>query len=84
LSFVAERAHDAEIHGPVLAVLRNEDIARVHVGMEKAVAERLREEDLHAVVRQQANVDAARRMRPSMSPMGMPCMRSSTITVRRV
>ena len=53
---VGQRAHDAEIERDVLAarlgVDGNEDIARVHVGVEKTVAEHLGEEDLDAGARQ--------------------------------
>jgi len=41
-----QRAHDAEIERDVLAVRGNQDIARVHVGMEEAVAKHLRKKNL--------------------------------------
>ena len=57
-----ERADDAEIHRGVLRLRRivdeHEDVARVHVGVEEVVPEHLREEDLHAVLRQLADVGA--------------------------
>ena len=58
LVLLAQRAHDPEIHRAVLALGRDEDITRMHVGVEKPVAERLREENLHTVVRQPPHVDA--------------------------
>ncbi len=59
---VPERAHDAEVHRDVLAEMgavgRDEDVAGVHVGVEVAVAEHLREEELDARPRQPLEVDA--------------------------
>ena len=61
---VGERAHDAEIDGDVLAarvgVGGDEDIARMHVGVEKAVAEHLGEEDLHPGAGEARDVHAGR------------------------
>ena len=57
-----QRAHDAEVDRDVLAVVgavdRDEDVARVHVGVEIAVAEHLREEHLDAGAREPLQVDA--------------------------
>ena len=51
-----QSADDAEIHRRVARVLRivdlHEDIAGVHVGVKKIVAEHLREKNLHAVFRE--------------------------------
>ncbi len=58
---LGERAHDAEVERDVAAktvtVGRDEDVARVHVGVEDAVAEDLREEDLDAGTRELLQVD---------------------------
>ncbi len=58
---LAERAHDAEVEGDVAALRfalgADENVARVHVGVEEAVAEHLREEDLHARTGERGNVD---------------------------
>ena len=57
-----ERADDAEIDRGVLGLRRvvdqHEDVAGVHVGVEEVVPEHLREEDLHAVLRELADVGA--------------------------
>ena len=57
-----QRAHDAEVERDVLAEVRrvdgDEDVAGVHVGVEEAVAEHLREEELDAGARQLLEVDA--------------------------
>ena len=62
---VGQRAHDAEVERDVLAEVRrvdgDEDVARVHVGVEVAVAEHLREEDLDAGAREPLEVDAGAR-----------------------
>ena len=62
------------------AVGGDEDVARMHVGVEEAVAEHLREEDLDAGARQALDVDAGldAACRPARS--GCPSMRSITIT----
>ena len=48
---IAQRADDAEVERDVAAVRTDQDVARVHVGVEEAVAEHLREEDLDAGAR---------------------------------
>ena len=57
-----QRAHDAEVDGGIARVRRvrhvHEDIARMHVGVEKVVLEHLREENLHAVFAQLLEVGA--------------------------
>ena len=62
LVLLGERAHDPEIDGDVLAVVRridgDEDVPRMHVGVEVGVAEHLREEELDAGARQPLQVDA--------------------------
>ena len=55
---LGERAHDAEVERDVASVVGDEDVARVHVGVEEAVAEHLREEDLDAGARERRDVDA--------------------------
>ncbi len=59
---LGQRAHDAEIDGDVLAVVRSvggdEDVAGMHVGVEVAVAEHLGEEELDAGAREPRDVDA--------------------------
>ena len=62
LVVLGQRAHDAEVERDVAAVVAgvdaDEDVAGVHVGVEEAVAEHLREEDLDAVARELLDVDA--------------------------
>ena len=58
---------------------RDEDVAGMHVGVEVAVAEHLREEDLDAGAREALEVDA-RAHSSSTRPIGMPAMRSITST----
>ena len=61
----------------------DEDVARVHVGVEEAVAEHLREEDSTlARLRRFKSTPAA--LSSSMRPIGMPAMRSITSTSRSV
>ena len=59
---VAEAADDGAIHRDISRVRRvggiHEDIARVHVGVEEAVAEHLGKKDLHAALGQQLEVGA--------------------------
>src|SRR6266705_210836 len=43
---LGERAHDAEVERDVAAFGRDQDVSRVHVGVEEAVAEHLGEENL--------------------------------------
>ena len=58
--FFIQRPHNPAVDTDILRILRvlvaHEDIARVHVRMEKAVAEHLGEEDLHATLGQQLHV----------------------------
>src|SRR5882762_1002964 len=58
LVHLGERAHDAEIERDVAALRRHQDVSRVHVGVEEAVAEHLREEDLDAGACELRNVHA--------------------------
>src|SRR5690606_14208756 len=57
-----ERAHDAEIDRRITWMLRiieqHEDVSWVHVRVEEIVAERLREEDLDAILRKPFDVRA--------------------------
>ncbi len=57
-----QRPDDAEIQRDIAAEglgrHAHQDVAGMHVGVEKAVAEDLREEDLHTVARQLVHVDA--------------------------
>ena len=82
-----ERADDAEIHGGVFGLRRivdeHEDVARVHVGVEEVVAEHLREEDLHAVLRQLAGCRCRLRAARAMLEICTPRMRSITMTPGR-
>ena len=55
---VGQRADDAEIEGDVAVVGGDQNITRVHIGMEKAVAEDLCEEDFHAVIGKFVQIDA--------------------------
>ena len=54
----AQRAHDAEVDRDVVALRGDEDVPRMHVGVEEAVAEHLREEDLDTVLGDPLEVDA--------------------------
>ncbi len=60
---VQQRADDAEVHRQVGRVVRvgsiDEDVARVHVGVEEVVLEHLGEEDLHPALGQQLQVHIA-------------------------
>ena len=58
LVVVGQRADDAEIEGDVAVVGGDQNVAGVHIGMEKAVAEDLREEDFHAVIGEFVQIDA--------------------------
>src|SRR5690606_24842128 len=62
LVFRSEAADDTEVDGNVFRLLRmfmgNEDVARVHVGMEETVTEYLGEEHLHAALGQLLHVGA--------------------------
>ncbi len=62
LVVVRQRADDAEVQrdpaAEVLAAVADVDVAGVHVGVEEAVAQRLREEDLDGARRQLLDVDA--------------------------
>ena len=62
LMILRELAHDAEIHGQVAGRRRvariHENVAGVHVGMKKIVAERLLEKDLDAAFGQHLKVHA--------------------------
>src|SRR5579864_1829355 len=57
-----QRAHDAEVERDVPGVIgrvdADEDIARVHIRVKKAVAEHLREEDFDAGAREALEIDA--------------------------
>ena len=53
-----KRSHDAEVHRPVLPVFTDKNIARVHIGMKKAVAKRLGEKNLYPVVGKLAQINA--------------------------
>ena len=58
----------------------DEDVARMHVGVEVAVAEHLREEELDAGAREPLEVDAGLAQPVDLRPIGMPVIRSITIT----
>ena len=53
-----QAADNAEIQRDIAAIRRDENIARVHVGMEKAVFEHLGEEDFHAVLGEFLQINA--------------------------
>ena len=59
----------------------DEDVARMHVGVEEAVAEHLREEELDAGARETLQVDALGAAAGRCARIGMPLMRSITITL---
>jgi hypothetical protein len=83
LVVLGQRADDAEVQRDVAAeglrVQADLDVARVHVGVEEAVAEDLGEEDRDAVARQLGDVDAGL-AQAFIWLIGTPCMRSITIT----
>ena len=79
---VGERAHDPEVHAAVAPVAQHEDVARVHVGVEEAVAEDLREEDLARRRVRGAGCRCRSSRRRSTAFTGMPSMRCITITSR--
>ena len=64
IAFVAlgQRTHDSEIERDVLALVRridgDEDVARMHIGVEIAIAKHLREKNLDARASEPRNVDA--------------------------
>ena len=55
---IGQRADDAEIEGDVAVVGGDQNVAGVHIRMEKAVAEYLREEDFHAVIGEFVQINA--------------------------
>ena len=75
LVFPVEGADDAAVDADPERILgvfeRDEDVARVHVGVEEAVAEHLGEEHLHSALGQQLHVGAVG-LRAAMSETGMP------------
>ena len=58
-----QRAHDAEIERDVLTRGRNENVAGMHVGVEKAVAEYLGKKYFHAGAREPGDINALRTQR---------------------
>ena len=56
--FLGQGAHDAEVDRDVAPVGFDEDVARVHVGVEKVVLEDLGEEDLDTPLSQQLHANA--------------------------
>ena len=56
---VRKAAHNAEIQRDIAAFIVHQNIARVHIGVEKAVFEHLGEEDFHAIARQPFQIHAA-------------------------
>ena len=48
---IIERADNTEVKRNVAAIVCHQDVARVHIGMEEAVAEHLRKENLYACTR---------------------------------
>ena len=55
---ISQCADDAEIEGDIATVRGDEDVAGVHVGMEKTIAENLGEKDFDAGSRQFGEIDA--------------------------
>src|SRR5436190_24128680 len=59
---VRQRSHDAEVERDVFALVRrvgrDENVSRMHVGVEEAVAKHLGEENLDTGARELLNVDA--------------------------
>ena len=53
---IGKRAHDAEIERDIAPVGRHQDVAGMHVGMEKTVAEHLGEENFHPGAGQLGNI----------------------------
>ena len=64
LIFFVQRTDNTAVNTNVLRIFRmmtaDKNIARMHVGMEEAVAENLRKEDLHATLGQQLHVSPLR------------------------
>ena len=64
LIFFVQRADDTAVNANVLRIFRvvtaDKNIARMHVGMEEAVAENLGKEDLYATLSQQLHVSPLR------------------------
>ncbi len=54
----AEPAHDAEVDGHQPAVGVDEQIARMHVGVEKAVAQRVAQEALDHIAAERRQIEA--------------------------
>jgi len=74
-----EPAHDPEVERDVAPLRVHQDIARVHVGVEEAVAEHLGEEDLHPLRASCLKSTPCARS-ASIWLIGVPVMRSMTIT----
>lgn len=78
-----QRANDAKVQRDIAAkalwLQAHHDVARVHVGVEKAVTEDLGEEQRHTIAGQLRNVHPASRRRSTWL-MGTPFMRSMTMT----
>ena len=52
LVVIRQAAHDAKVQRDIAPIRRHQNIAGVHIGVEKAVVEHLREKNLHAITRQ--------------------------------
>ena len=55
---IGQRTDNAEIKGDVAVVSGDQNIAGMHIRMEKTVAEDLREEDFHSVIGEFMQIDA--------------------------
>ncbi len=71
----AEPPHDAEIDGDDMAVLVDEQIALMHVGMKEAVAHRVREEGAQNDEAEPLEILPAA-IRRSLSASGIPSIQS--------
>ena len=54
-----ERAHDAKIDCPILALRADKNITRMHIGMKEAITKGLSKKDLNAVMGQLAQIYAS-------------------------
>src|SRR5262249_21533748 len=66
---LGKRAHDAEVECDIAALLVDQDVARMHVGVEKTVAKHLLEKNLHAVAGEPRDIDALRPQRIDLTDL---------------
>ena len=79
LVVIGQRADDAEVKGDVAVVGGDQNVAGVHIRMEKAVAENLREEDFHAVIGKFVQINAVG-FEFAISDTGVPSIHSMVST----